>query len=49
MMKVLKLLRLSIEKMYYDRALSDDPLHPDMPEVVVHRQRVRDEMKALLQ
>lgn len=48
MMKILKLLQLSVEKVYWDRACAHKPMDPDMPRIIMQRQRVRDELKKLL-
>lgn len=48
-MKVLRLLGLTIAKMYYERACAHDPLHPDLPKIIMNRQGIRDRMKALFE
>jgi hypothetical protein len=48
-MNILKLIHVVIAQAFYRWALSEmDPLHPDLPKIVLRRQELADEARRLL-
>lgn len=47
-MKVLRLLHLTIAGAFYRWAMAEiDPLHPDLPRILVRQSQIRDQTKDL--
>lgn len=46
-MKILKFIYLTAAQAYYNRACAHDPLHPDLPKIVLKRKELEDEARRM--
>lgn len=49
-MKIIKFIHLTFAQAFYARALAQiDPLHPDVPEIVMKRQQLEDQARSMFE